>query len=98
MLPELQTYCCDRDIDLECSTFFTTNFEYGQLNYLLSTIEQGLAQVLVFIGDKYGDTILPLELTQEEFNAIQTAALEFSKGKTYCVHSQLIINNNQKLF
>uniref|UniRef100_A0AC34Q2J0 NB-ARC domain-containing protein n=1 Tax=Panagrolaimus sp. JU765 TaxID=591449 RepID=A0AC34Q2J0_9BILA len=83
VLPELQAYCCDRDIDLECSTFFSSNFDYGQLNFLLSTIEKGTANVLVFIGDKYGDALLPLEISQEEFNAIQSAALEFSKEQCY---------------
>lgn len=47
VLPELQSYCCDRDIDLECCTFFANNFDYGQLNFLLSNIEQGNANVLV---------------------------------------------------
>uniref|UniRef100_A0AC35FD48 Uncharacterized protein n=1 Tax=Panagrolaimus sp. PS1159 TaxID=55785 RepID=A0AC35FD48_9BILA len=79
VIPDLQQYCCDRDIDLECSTFFSTNFDYGELSFLLSSIEQGTANVLVFVGDKYGEAVLPLEIRQDEFNAIQSAALEFSK-------------------
>jgi hypothetical protein len=83
VIPDLQQYCCDRDIDLECSTFFSTNFDYGELSFLLSSIEQGTANVLVFVGDKYGEAVLPLEIRQDEFNAIQSAALEFSKGSFF---------------
>uniref|UniRef100_A0A7E4W5G8 AAA domain-containing protein n=1 Tax=Panagrellus redivivus TaxID=6233 RepID=A0A7E4W5G8_PANRE len=82
VLPELQAYCCDRDIDLETSTFFSSTLDYNQLSFLLSEIQRGGVYVLVFVGDKYGNSVLPLRIKTEDFTAIQSAALEITKDVT----------------
>ncbi|KAI1715410.1 WD domain, g-beta repeat domain-containing protein [Ditylenchus destructor] len=85
VLPELQQYCSDRDIDLEVCTIFETpdlveNVEYHALvaEYLSCPSRKQTTTALCFVGDKYGRAMLPTELRVEEFNAIQSAALEIS--------------------
>jgi hypothetical protein len=36
------------------------------------------SSALIFIGDRYGDELLPLELSTDEFNALKEAALEMA--------------------
>uniref|UniRef100_A0A915EUK5 NWD1/2-like winged helix-turn-helix domain-containing protein n=1 Tax=Ditylenchus dipsaci TaxID=166011 RepID=A0A915EUK5_9BILA len=84
VLPELQQYCSDRDVDLECCTFFETgdlveNVEqFSLLSLLLSSAKKHTTTVLCFVGDKYGRAMLPMELRPDEYNGIQSAALEIS--------------------
>lgn len=65
VLTDLQQYFCDLDIELECCTLF----EKGDIlkcmdDYLLlaDTLSGPNSTALVFVGDRYGEELLPIEV------------------------------------
>ncbi|CAK5075598.1 unnamed protein product [Meloidogyne enterolobii] len=81
VLTDLQQYFCDLDIELECCTLF----EKGDIlkcmdDYLLlaDTLSGPNSTALVFVGDRYGEELLPIEISSFEFNALKEAALELA--------------------
>uniref|UniRef100_A0A915NXC7 WD_REPEATS_REGION domain-containing protein n=2 Tax=Meloidogyne TaxID=189290 RepID=A0A915NXC7_9BILA len=68
VLTDLQQYFCDLDIELECCTLF----EKGDIlkcmdDYLLlsDTLSGPNSTALVFVGDRYGEELLPIEAALE---------------------------------
>uniref|UniRef100_A0A183BPH8 WD_REPEATS_REGION domain-containing protein n=1 Tax=Globodera pallida TaxID=36090 RepID=A0A183BPH8_GLOPA len=79
VLVDLQQHFAELDLDLECCTLFEMEDVLQNVDecvLLGELLAQCNATALVFIGDRYGEALLPLELRPEEFDALREAALE----------------------
>uniref|UniRef100_A0A914IAP9 NACHT domain-containing protein n=1 Tax=Globodera rostochiensis TaxID=31243 RepID=A0A914IAP9_GLORO len=79
VLVDLQQHFAELDLDLECCTLFEMEDVLQNVDecvLLGELLAQRNATALVFIGDRYGEALLPLELRPEEFDALREAALE----------------------
>lgn len=99
VLADLQQYFCELDLDLECCTLFAVgNILHCIDQYLLLTelLAKPNTSALVFIGDCYGEELLPLELTSEEFNAIKESALELADDAAFLLEQFYKINRSKE--
>ncbi|KAL3115299.1 hypothetical protein niasHT_016597 [Heterodera trifolii] len=79
VLVDLQQHFAELDLDLECCTLFEMEDVLKNVDervLLAELLAHRDATALVFIGDRYGEALLPLELHPEEFDALREAALE----------------------
>ncbi|CAD5224231.1 unnamed protein product [Bursaphelenchus xylophilus] len=80
VINDMQQYLFEYDMDLECSTFISeSSHQMAEYSHLLGLLKEPRTTVVCFIGDKYGDPQMPLEIDNAEFGCLRTAAVEACK-------------------
>ncbi|VDM39179.1 unnamed protein product [Toxocara canis] len=78
VIPDVQQFAVQMDVDLELLEPTLDSVECTEMNAVMELLLKPASYLLCFLGDKYGECALPFDMREAEFDAIRTAAFEAS--------------------
>ncbi|VDK50940.1 unnamed protein product [Anisakis simplex] len=78
VLPEIQQYAVQMGVDLEILKPNLEAFERCEICTVMELLDKPASYLICFLGDRYGDCALPMEMRETEFDSIRTSAFEAS--------------------